>query len=66
MASKASDALILIIEKQYASWGLMVIALSAMRARYVGIQLDDHTPRCPLPDAPDGLPGRRAPELLER
>ena len=55
MASKASGALILIIEKQYASWGLMVTALSAMRARYVGIQLDHHTiaarpPRMAFPD----------------
>ena len=53
MASKG--ALILIIEKQYASWGLMVTALSAMRARYVGIQLDHHTiaarpPRMAFPD----------------
>ena len=43
MASKASGALLLIIEKQYASWGLMVTALSAVRAKYVGVQLDRHT-----------------------
>ena len=43
MASKASGALVLIIEKQYASWDLMVTALSAVIAEYVGVQLDRHT-----------------------
>ena len=55
MASKASGALILIIEKQYASWDLMVNALSAVRAKNVGVQLDHHTiaarpPRMAFPD----------------
>ena len=55
MASKASGALLLIIEKQYASWDLMVTALSAVRAKYVGVQLDHHTiaarpPRMAFPD----------------
>ena len=34
MATKASGILILIIEKQHASWNLMVIALSALELRF--------------------------------
>ena len=34
MATKASSTLVLIIEKQYASWGLMLTATTALEVRF--------------------------------